>query len=912
MERTAYARLSKSKFRAVTTTVIQLDSGDVICAKDRETMARQMSKRRESCNSMGTQGEASASHVGTEAVEVSSRPSEPMQEAGGVPIYKESPAVEDSSGLAKIARRASHANANEAATEHVIPGIRQAQSEGISESTTNIKEAENQDTERSAHLPALDVDRIDNPPAAIDTHVNPPQSNPKRNSRSKGGRSGIAHSKITCRNPRKSQSSAQTSLEQIRPRRSARRASTSNPKADVDWSEDIRPTDDDKSSKNGREASKHTSVSSPDAESNKVSNKKRKAPKVKPGSGKRQKAAKGKDHISARLPLTTETGDNPDSASNIFDEQLDNAGTWDAVDLPVASFPIFEQENANEPKAMDQHGLIELSSDSLLPSNMSSPAKCTDSPKANGQGAKATCHGRGITVGQKIADALREAGLNPQNQPTVESRFSSTLMPAGRTAPKVPKDYATLQTRLQTRVHRPQNPFSPGLEMVQDEPSAPSTAGGQASSNDQDLVPIANTDKPLKTTVSVESPVPPAQCSSDIQKLLHSAELLKRRGSGDKADDPMEIPDDSSQATHSPEAMWMDSIQPDTYQDNLQVDTQHLESELDTLSQSAEVPILDCITMLPVQESESEQTPESQKPLLSAHTRTRQGAPLEGSKSIKRKSVVDRNGSPRLCPQEAGEPRLDIDRFLLQSIRIADSSSSEYDEENSDGYYSESKYQPGSTWSKFQRDMFMEYGIGPEELTPGITGTRLVGDGVNVDSRASQLSAATSEEDTELRQDEHRDHSIARRHVSHDEIAPPTAPRFIPTTIDDPKMEAEDDANVETNQRRGSTESSGSTSHHLLMHGNLENMDWISDLQSAQQSAHSLLLETNQLAAEQHTIRKVLQIYRQGCNRILDDLSRAQEARMQLYRQQMSSVKEQHTQICQELIQGLQELDHRV
>jgi len=67
-----------------------------------------------------------------------------------------------------------------------------------------------------------------------------------------------------------------------------------------------------------------------------------------------------------------------------------------------------------------------------------------------------------------------------------------------------------------------------------------------------------------------------------------------------------------------------------------------------------------------------------------------------------------------------------------------------------------------------------------------------------------------------------------------------------------------------------------------------------------------------QLAAEQDTIRQVLQIYRQGCNCILDDLFRAQEARMELYRQQMSSVKEQHTQICQELIRGLQELDHRV
>lgn len=69
---------------------------------------------------------------------------------------------------------------------------------------------------------------------------------------------------------------------------------------------------------------------------------------------------------------------------------------------------------------------------------------------------------------------------------------------------------------------------------------------------------------------------------------------------------------------------------------------------------------------------------------------------------------------------------------------------------------------------------------------------------------------------------------------------------------------------------------------------------------------------SSQLATEQATIRQVLQIYRQGCNRILDDLYQAQEVRMQMYRQQMASVKTQHTQICQELIRGLQELDRRV
>jgi hypothetical protein len=67
-----------------------------------------------------------------------------------------------------------------------------------------------------------------------------------------------------------------------------------------------------------------------------------------------------------------------------------------------------------------------------------------------------------------------------------------------------------------------------------------------------------------------------------------------------------------------------------------------------------------------------------------------------------------------------------------------------------------------------------------------------------------------------------------------------------------------------------------------------------------------------QLAAEKETITRVLEIYRQGCGRILDDLFQAQEARMQLYRKQMQCVKEQHADICQDLVRGLQELDRRV
>jgi hypothetical protein len=772
-----------------------------------------------------------------------------MQEAGGVPTYKESLVDEDSSQLVKIGCRASPTNASEAATEHAIPGIRQIQSEDISESTTDIKKASNQAKERAAPLPASEVYRIDSPPAAIDTHVKPSQSSPKRNSSSEIVRNSIVQSKVTHRNSREPQPCSRNSLEHFRPRRSARNTLTSHPKAEVDWSEDIRPTDDDESPQKAQGASNKRSVSSPVAELNKFSNKKRKAPKVKPDLGKRLKAAKEKYRITAQLSMTNDTraklqpenvDANADSASKIHDEQLDNASIWEDLDLPAASFPIFEKEDADEPEPIDQrHEILELSSDSLGSTNPSSPEEGTDSPIGNKKGAKATCHGRGITVGQKIADALCEAGLNPQSYPAVESRFSSELMPAATTAPEVPKE----DLALQARVHQPRNPFSPELDWEQDEPSAPSTAGGQKSYSSQDRVHTTDTYQQQSINMFAEAPVPPAQGSADQQKLLQSTGLLKRRGSGDKADDPMEIADDSSQATYSPGVMAIDSIQPlDAYQDNPQAAIQRLESELDTPSQSSEVPIIEDITVLPIQESESEKTPESQRPLLSAHTRVRKIDPLDVSKSIQKKSVVDRNGSPRLCPQEAGKSRFNIDRFFLQSIRIADSSSREYGEDSD--YYSESKCQTGRTWSKFQRDMFIEYGIGPEELTPGMTGPGLAGNGVDVDSRASQLRAATSGKDTEVRQDEHGDRSIDIRDVSHDDIGPSIAPSFIPRSIDDPKMETE----VETNQRRRYTKSSDSTSHRLLMHGNLENMDWISDLESAQQNAHSLLWETNQVS----------------------------------------------------------------
>jgi hypothetical protein len=323
-----------------------------------------------------------------------------------------------------------------------------------------------------------------------------------------------------------------------------------------------------------------------------------------------------------------------------------------------------------------------------------------------------------------------------------------------------------------------------------------------------------------------------------MQKVLHITGFLDRKGDGEDASNPMVIPDDSSVAHLS--EVEMDPMKlPHTGQDNAQASLQHLEDELETSSLSSEIPLRDGIMMLPVRGSESEHTPESQKPLLSVHTRLQQIAPLIVPKSITRSSIVDRNGSPRLGPQtdmKTERSCLNTDRFFLQSIKLADSSSSEYDGD-SDGYYPESKYQSGGGWSKFQRDMFMEYGIGPEELSTEVTGPALFGDAVKVAARVDQINKVAIEDDTELPQENKPGNcNFVGSGVARNDRASAVAPSSILRSIDDPRMEASHDAH--NFEKRLST----------FMQGDLNNMNWITDLQAAQQSAHSLLLETNQVS----------------------------------------------------------------
>jgi hypothetical protein len=132
--------------------------------------------------------------------------------------------------------------------------------------------------------------------------------------------------------------------------------------------------------------------------------------------------------------------------------------------------------------------------------------------------------------------------------------------------------------------------------------------------------------------------------------------------------------------------------------------------------------------------------------------------------------------------------------------------------------------------------MFMEYGISPEELTTDLTGRALFGDAVKVASCAGLISKATTADVTELpRADKRGDYNLVGSGATGNDRAYGIPSRSFPRSIDAPRMEAShDEQNVE---KRLST----------LMQGDLNNMNWITDLQVAQQSAHNLLLATNQV-----------------------------------------------------------------
>ncbi|KAJ5427263.1 hypothetical protein N7465_002333 [Penicillium sp. CMV-2018d] len=325
------------------------------------------------------------------------------------------------------------------------------------------------------------------------------------------------------------------------------------------------------------------------------------------------------------------------------------------------------------------------------------------------------------------------------------------------------------------------------------------------------------------------------------------------------------------------------------------------ESQADSSSEPSNVGKFNDLTAGRIEGHGSSHTPESQKPLLTNEFLMEpNSASPEPPKSVPKTSIVDSNGSPRLMPQSAKSmavPQLDLDgeKGHEKTTSITDTSLSEYGRDSC-SLSTESKYE-GVMWTKFQREMFLEYGIQTEKLERS-----------HPWPPPKKHHPSFSQEDTADGAKSEKAWTIGRSSSQR--------------TLDERALGDAPSKNHGYLDRSSRTDIPASTQPAAKLHQSSTvdghaDMEWISTLQVAQKDAHHLLQQTNshlstQLAAEKATVSRVLEIYREGCSRILDDLFQAQEARMQLYRQQMQSIKEQHAEICQDLVRGLQELDRQV
>ncbi|OQE42116.1 hypothetical protein PENCOP_c004G05867 [Penicillium coprophilum] len=315
------------------------------------------------------------------------------------------------------------------------------------------------------------------------------------------------------------------------------------------------------------------------------------------------------------------------------------------------------------------------------------------------------------------------------------------------------------------------------------------------------------------------------------------------------------------------------------------------ESQANSSFGTSNAGIFDELTAGQIEECEISHTPESRKPLLTNESPIGlSSASPQPPKSAPKTSIVDSNGSPRLMAQSAKSmvaPQFDLDgeRHHEETTSDTDASPSEYDRDSCSNS-TETKYE-GVMWTKFQRDMFLEYGIQTENL-----------------ARSHPWPPNSFKKEQ---------HSFSQEDTAdgdNSEKVSTTSPTSSQRTIDERALGGASSKSHGLDQSF-QTDVSGSTqpvskSHKSSPTGDHDDMEWISTLQVAQKDAHHLLQETNshlstQLAAEKATISRVLDIYREGCSRILDDLFQTQEARLQLYRQQMQSVKEQHADICRDL-----------
>lgn len=563
--------------------------------------------------------------------------------------------------------------------------------------------------------------------------------------------------------------SMQARLISSRPRRSTYKTHTLQKNSDVDWSEDLRPTDEDDSfiyGVNGGE----TSISSADLEVtyslDRKGKRRQKVFKSQAASRTRRKTARrkalGKDanHAILQLPLTAVPLDDLQAEPSGPNAGLTlvKSNPPDMIDTtgdPDFTLPVIENREPRKTElATNQQTPIMISS---CPPNVSDQSMTETDAETSGieqPPLPGDQSGRGKAVGEKLAEALRGSKSVPPVRQALGKGSHSTRMsdiaPIGRKSPR------TVTQARSTRI-------KPGTVLTNNQKEPEKDPGLFGS----------------ETGVSSQS-----SAESEI--------------------DPLE-------ALFGPGG-------------------------------------------------ENGHTPDSQKPLLTDRPQTpmpdNASFPL-GHRSTRRGCAVDHNGSPRLKPQvttstSQSQPHLEMNRLRLM-IGMSDSSSiysySSDDEQSLEVYSLEHQPVARPIWTKFQRDMFKEYGIEAEELIKQKTKPFLFSGNVKDNAYAKVIEDRQQLETQPVGPPPRNDKAISGETNTHSIIQKsPEGPRSgSQRTIDDPSQFSD--------QRRGEVpiedrdkSKSCPTLVPLMEQGYPESMEWISALKTAQQTAHDQLLETNQVS----------------------------------------------------------------
>lgn len=731
-----------------------------------------------------------------------------------------------------------------------------------------------------------------------------------------------------------------------RTQRSSRQKYTLHLTTEVDWNEDLRPTDDESehltTTGNDKEGDTGvgTSVSTPDpkltsdGEHAIKPEQKRKLSKTQPSSEKRRKVSSTKSSSGTtnkrqpQLPLTAApTGRSKASASRASNPnphnlrsnarnshgQLTGAHTRDTSTGPPSG--------QNTPKLKDtasQQKEIILISSSPAPSSSSIPGTGIDVLQNQAYRYRAIgtgITGRGKAIGQKLRDALQGVELHTQLRPAIETSLQSAdegLDGMGNERVPSPPSRMHSPTESQnenSQTHPTLQQDQEDVTMAEDQPQPEPLPIQDAESQEE----IVHQDGP------------------DNEKIMEYPWGLREESSSPEASIPREYSTDETRdesETRSSHAVNLEPFNaadaPEHFQASIPFPQSPIDYESDTSSQDS----LEAETNRfangypPKEQNKDNQTPDSGQPLLTRRAALQRpsGASRPAITTF-RSSIVDANGSPRLF--EEASLVLDQTESPLKEVQIPSepeipqSSPISYDQISDEFSLHRSD---DETWSKYQRDMFLQYGFSTESM----------------DTRPQSALPGHSfaEEESEIT----TSRRIPRQHDPSLSYNPHVGPSSIATGLGTRR------ATLRRNSATGPHEvaplSTQAQEVSRVQQSSQSDQthppDWILTLQNAQRSAHNLLQETNQvspadpspidyqvhelifgqtlssqLAAEQEMIQQVLQIYRQGCNRILEELSEAHRVRTNLYQQQMASVRNQHHAICQDLIRGFQELDDR-